>query len=203
MRRSGALNEGSANIVRYIDGTPPRMVAPASSPRWSASIVKRGTSTGFAPACSASITTHKPKMKVSCSGTSTTSSGLNCKSRSSTASLSASRWWPMTTPLGRPVLPEVKMTSAALRRSGRSERRRPATCLQSVDVDQITCAGGLQQGCTGRGRSVDMKRHRDGARLPYTEQRAEIGRPVADTDDDRFARRDAARAQRLLDMLSD
>ena len=102
-----------------MEGTPPRTVASAR-PRAIASLENFGTRITRAPFISASKLTHRPKMKVSCSGSNTTSPASKASSRSRTASLSARRWWPTTAPFGRPVEPEVNITKAASRSSARS-----------------------------------------------------------------------------------
>src|SRR5580658_10100260 len=72
-RRRGARGGSSARRARYIDGTPASTVASARP----MSMIRGknfGTSRSRAPLISASKLTHRPKMNVSCSGTSTTSS---------------------------------------------------------------------------------------------------------------------------------
>ena len=115
-RKRGSANDCLAQSVRSSVGTAPRIVTSSSPPSACASF---GVSRSRAPARKVSKATQMPKMKVSCSGTATTSSRVNASRRASLSSFQASPSWPTTTPFGCPVLPEVKTISAAPASSGR------------------------------------------------------------------------------------
>src|SRR5580704_9741941 len=69
-------------------------------------------------------------------------------------------------------------------------RRRLADRVEPVAVEQKARAGYALHPCDGRRRSQGMDRHGDRTGLPDTEQRAEVGRPVADADMNGLMRRD-------------
>ena len=112
-----------------------------------------GPESSRAPFVSVNRLTQRPKMKVSCSGDSTTSPGVMLSRRSRAASLSARRRWPTTTPLGSPVLPEVKMTRAASRSSARSGGGAVTDRVEPLAVEQKSRAGYALHPCDGRRRS--------------------------------------------------
>ena len=123
VRRAGAAISPLASMLRSMVGTAASTVPPAARVLAMPSGVNLETSTRRAPLRTASRLTQMPKMKVRRSGTTTVSCAVRLRSRSSTASLPAIRSWPMTTPFGLPVLPEVKTIKAASRKSSRAGGR--------------------------------------------------------------------------------
>ena len=116
-----------ASRLRSMVGTAASTVPPWARAFATPPGVNFGTSTRRAPLRTASRLTQMPKMNVRRRGTTTQSCRPRFRSRSSAASLAAIRSWPMTTPLGLPVLPEVKTIKAASRKSSRVGGRSVAT----------------------------------------------------------------------------
>ena len=145
-RSFDAAGTGSASSARYMVGTPPSTLACARLAR-NAAPSGRAASSRRAFFIKASSAAHRPKTKFNCSGSSTQSSAVMPSSRSSTASFAAKRACASTTPLGIPVEPEVKITSAASRNSGRcgggawpTTSRRPPSTANRAPVKPCTRA---------------------------------------------------------------
>ena len=152
--------------------------------------VNLGTSTRRAPLRTASRLTQMPKMKVRRSGTTTVSCAVRPRSRSSTASLPAIRSWPMTTPFGLPVLPEVKMIRAASRKCVPRRRASRGDAFDPTAIHPKARARCLLGRVGGESPRIGRDRHHHTAGEPDPEHGRKVQRRVGDGRQDRLSRLD-------------
>ena len=136
----------SANSSRIIVGTMPTRLMRCSAKASRKGVGSNlGCSTSVPPRSSVSRLSHRPKLKVMFSTPSVRSAGPNPSRRSIRSILPWKASCAITTPLGAPVDPEVKTTSAAPRNSARSGGASAASADSAWAADDPGCRSSCQR----------------------------------------------------------